>query len=47
MADELVAVQIEVHPPGVTATLRATQHLLVEVPRLLDIPDLYGNVKRR
>jgi hypothetical protein len=47
MADELMAVEIEIHPMGIAAALRASQQIPVESTRLGDIPDLYGDVEGR
>jgi len=45
MADELVTVQVEVHPPSVAAALLAPEHILVEMPGLDDIPDLHSHMR--
>ena len=47
MADELVAEQIEVHPLRIAAAFGASENILVEAARLVDVPHLHGDVERR
>src|ERR1700679_212736 len=46
MADELMAVKIEVHPVSGTAAFGAPQNVLVEAAGFVDVAHLDGNVKR-
>src|SRR6185437_7457354 len=45
MADELVAVEIEVHPASVAASLGAAENFSIETACFVDVPNLHGDVK--
>jgi hypothetical protein len=47
MTHELMAVEIEVHPVRITASLGTSKDISIESPRLRDIPDLQGDMKWR
>ena len=46
MADELVSAEIEIHPMLCASPFAASENTLVEGPRLGDVADLQGDVKR-
>jgi hypothetical protein len=45
MADELMSVQVEIHPGRRAASLRTAEQAAVELSRLGNVADLNGNVK--
>jgi EmrB/QacA subfamily drug resistance transporter len=47
VADELMSVQIEIHPVRRTASLPATEDPAIEASRLLDVPYLHRDVEGR
>ena len=47
MSNELMSVEIEVHPVRITASLGTSKDVSVESPRLRDIADLQGDMKWR
>ncbi len=46
VADELMPEHVEIDPVGGAAALGATEHAGIEAPRLLQVPDLDGDMKR-
>src|SRR4029077_2414910 len=46
VADELMPEHVEIDPVGGAAALGAAEHAGIEVPRLLQVPDLDGDMKR-
>jgi hypothetical protein len=47
MTHELMAVEIEVHPVRITASLGTSKDISIESPRFRDIADLQGDMKWR
>ena len=47
MTDQLVAEEVEIHPLAGAAPFVAAQHVSVEFPRLVEIPNSNRQVKRR